>query len=228
MKYTAIIPAAGMGSRMGINFNKIFIKIGETPIIRMTVEKFQNDPNCEAVHLAGREGEIDSLHEMLAGLSKVKGIHIGGAERQDSIFNALKALSPTDYVFIHDGARPFVRQETLSALSEAVVKNDSVICGVKPKDTLKMISDNQVQETVDRENVIIVHTPQAFRYDLIMDAHENAAEQNLAVTDDSMMMEALGYRVHVVPSSYDNIKITTEEDLKVAESILKKESELDV
>lgn len=228
MKYTAIIPAAGMGRRMGINFNKIFIKIGDAPIIRMTVEKFQNDPNCEAIHLAGREGEIDSLHEMLSGLSKVKGIHIGGTERQDSIFNALKAIAPTDYVFIHDGARPFVRRETLNALSESVIKNGSVICGVEPKDTLKKISDNQVQETVAREDVIIVHTPQAFRYDLIMDAHRNAAEKNLVVTDDSMMVEALGHRVHVVPSRNDNIKITTEEDLKVAESILKKESELDV
>lgn len=228
MKYTAIIPAAGMGSRMGINFNKIFIKIGDIPIIRMTVEKFQNDPDCEAIHLAGREGEIDSLREMLGGLSKVKGIHIGGFERQDSIFNALQAIDPTDYVFIHDGARPFVRQETLSALAGAVEEHDSVICGVKPKDTLKRISNNQVQETVDRENVIIVHTPQAFRYDLIMDAHRNADENNLTVTDDSMMVEALGNVVHVVPSTYDNIKITTEEDLKVAESILKKESELDV
>ncbi|WP_411842953.1 2-C-methyl-D-erythritol 4-phosphate cytidylyltransferase [Salinicoccus sp. HZC-1] len=228
MKYTAIIPAAGMGSRMGINFNKIFIKIGETPIIRMTVEKFQNDPNCEAIHLAGRAGEIGSLREMLGGLSKVKGIHIGGIERQDSIFNALQAIEPTEYVFIHDGARPFVRPETLNALSEAVVKHDAAICGVKPKDTLKRISNSQVQETVDREAVVIVHTPQAFRYDLIMDAHRNAVDSNLAVTDDSMMVEALGNVVHVVPSTYDNIKITTEEDLKVAESILRKESELDV
>ncbi|MCG7331982.1 2-C-methyl-D-erythritol 4-phosphate cytidylyltransferase [Salinicoccus roseus] len=225
MKYTVIIPAAGMGSRMHMDYNKVFIRLGDTPIIRMTVEKFETDPDCEAIHLAGRKGEMDTLWEMLQGCTKVKGIHEGGRERQHSIHNVLRAIEPADFVFVHDGARPFVSQHTLDDLKASVEMHQAVICGVKPKDTLKRISGGEVEETIDRASVIAVHTPQAFEYDLLMRAYQNAAEKNLSVTDDSMMVEALGKRVHVTASTYDNIKITTEEDLKVAESIMKKRSE---
>lgn len=225
MKYTVIIPAAGMGSRMHMDYNKVFIRLEGTPVIRMTVEKFERDPDCEAIHLAGRKGEIDTLWDMLEGCAKVKGIHEGGRERQHSIHNVLKAMEPTGYVFVHDGARPFVSQATLDGLKDSVAVHQAVICGVKPKDTLKRISGDAVEETIDRTSVIAVHTPQAFEYDLLMQAYRHAAENGLSVTDDSMMVEALGKRVHVTASTYDNIKITTGEDLKIAESIMKKGSE---
>lgn len=214
-----------MGSRMHMDYNKVFIRLGDIPIIRMTVEKFEADPDCEAIHLAGRKGEIDILWEMLQGCTKVKGIHEGGRERQHSIHNVLRAIEPTEYVFVHDGARPFVSRTTLEGLKASVAVHQAVICGVKPKDTLKRISGDAVEETIDRTSVISVHTPQAFEYDLLMRAYRNAEENGLSVTDDSMMVEALGKRVHVTASTYDNIKITTEEDLKVAESIVKKGSE---
>ncbi|GAA3729640.1 2-C-methyl-D-erythritol 4-phosphate cytidylyltransferase [Salinicoccus jeotgali] len=222
MKYTVIIPAAGMGSRMNTDYNKIFIPLGESPVIRMTVEKFEADPDCNAIYLAGRKNEIDTLHEILAGCTKVRGIIEGGKERQHSIYNVLSAIEPADYVFVHDGARPFVSKETLTHLKEAVPVHKAVICGVKPKDTLKRIDGSTVEATIDRDRVVAVHTPQAFDYELLVSAYRNALENELSVTDDSMMVEALGVSVHVTPSTYDNIKITTREDLKVAESIMNK------
>lgn len=226
MGYTAIIPAAGLGKRMGIGYNKVFIQINEMAVIQMTVSQFERDSNCEAIYLAARSEEIESMKELFKDTPKVKGIFEGGSERQDSIYNVLKQIPACEYVMIHDGARPFVTKDTLDALYDKVKTDQAVICGVNVKDTIKIVDDGTVTNTVPRERLFVVHTPQAFDYDLIVEAHEKAQDNNLLVTDDARMVEALGQSVKVVSSNYDNIKITTTEDLIIAEAILQRSERL--
>lgn len=225
MAYIAIIPAAGLGRRMGHNRNKVFIELNGKSIIELTVEQFQNDLNCEGIYLATREDEAALLAEKLSGCDKVRGIFIGGRERQDSIYNVLKEIPECDHVLIHDGARPFITNELLKDIYSRVKVHKAVICGVKVKDTIKKVKGSQVLGTLPREELFTTHTPQAFDYELIKRAHENARSQELSVTDDSSMVEALGETVHITESTYDNIKITTQEDLIIAESIIKREGE---
>lgn len=225
MAYIAIIPAAGLGRRMGYNKNKVFIELNKKSIIELTVEKFQNDVNCEGIYLATREDEAEMLRKKLSGYDKVHGVFIGGRERQDSIYNVLQKIPQCDHVFIHDGARPFITKELLDDIYDNVKMHKAVICGVKVKDTVKKVNGTRVVETLPREELFITHTPQAFDYELIMHAHENARINTLSVTDDSSMVEALGENVHIVESSYNNIKITTREDLVIAESIINREGE---
>lgn len=220
MAYIAIIPAAGLGSRMGYNKNKVFIELNGRSVIERTAGLFQEDENCSGIYLATREDEVELIKEKLSVYPKVKGIFTGGLERQDSIYNVLKEIPKSDYVFIHDGARPFAAPDLLGRVYEAVTRHKAVICGVKVKDTIKRTDGSKVTETLDREELLITHTPQAFDYELIKKAHENARRNNLEVTDDSSMVEALGEAVHIVESDYNNIKITTREDLIIAESII--------
>src|SRR5690625_659284 len=225
MAYIAIIPAAGLGRRMGYNKNKVLIELNKKSIIELTVGQFQNDVNCEGIYLATREDEAELLREMLSGYDKVHGVFIGGKERQDSIYNVLQKIPRCDHVFIHDGARTFITEELMDDIYDNVKMHKAVICGVKVKDTVKKVSGPHVVETLPREELFITHTPQAFDYELIMHAHENARTNALSVTDDSSMVEALGEKVHIVESSYNNIKITTREDLVIAESIINREGE---
>ncbi|WP_017549987.1 2-C-methyl-D-erythritol 4-phosphate cytidylyltransferase [Salinicoccus carnicancri] len=222
MGYVAVIPAAGLGKRMGYDYNKVFIQINEMAIIQMTIEQFEKDRNCDAIYLAARKEEMDSMIDLFSSSYKVKGVFEGGDERQHSIFNVLKNIPECEYVLIHDGARPFVSQDILFELYENVKHKSAVICGVKVKDTIKRVEGGKVKETVPRDELFVTHTPQAFSYDLIMRAYSEAEKNNLSVTDDAGMVESLGEEVHVVTSNYDNIKITTMEDLIMAEAIIKR------
>ena len=220
MQYSAVIPAAGIGKRMGLGFNKIKYEIDGQSIIHRTVDIFNQDPDCKEIIIATGKEDIEELNEELKDVKKVKRIVLGGKERQHSIYNALK-YADAKYVFVHDAARPFLDAGTLSRLKTAVVEKDAVICGVKAKNTMKTVVDGKVEATINRETTFEVHTPQAFCYNLLMDAHEYAIENDLAVTDDAMMVEAYGHDVFMVDSSYNNIKITTVEDLVLGESILR-------
>lgn len=222
MGYTAVIPAAGLGKRMGIDYNKVFIRINEMAVIQMTVSQFEEDQNCDAIYLAAHKDELESMKELFNESPKVKGIFEGGQERQHSIHNVLKNIPPCEYVMIHDGARPFVTKNTLDELYDSVKKNNAVICGVHVKDTIKEVSEGKVSNTMPREKLIVVHTPQAFEYNLIMKAHDEAVKNDLNVTDDASMVEEVGGEVKVVKSNYDNIKITTTEDLIIAEAIIQR------
>lgn len=221
MSYTVLIPAAGSGTRMGRAKNKMLLELQDTAIIVHTVRRFEQDENCHAIYLATKPEERAIFLDLLSFSMKLKAIVDGGRERQDSIRNMLESMDACEWVMVHDGARPFVSQEILESLYASVQVNDAVICGVRPKDTLKRVKHNMVSETIDRDYMIQVHTPQAFRYTLLLDAYHHAYEQHLAVTDDSMMVEARGHDVHVVQSDYNNIKITTEEDIAIGERILR-------
>lgn len=220
MSYTVLIPAAGSGKRMGAPQNKMLLPLLDIPIIVRTVEQFEADENCAAIYVATKRDEREIFSEILSFSSKLKEIVDGGDERQDSIYNMLQQMEEHEWVMVHDGARPFISKSVLNALYESVQTNDAVICGVRPKDTLKRVNQDIVKDTVNRDEVIMVHTPQAFSYTLLKRAYEHAYAQNLVVTDDSMMVEALGERVHVVESDYNNIKITTQDDMLTGERIL--------
>ncbi|MFC6292719.1 2-C-methyl-D-erythritol 4-phosphate cytidylyltransferase [Macrococcus epidermidis] len=219
--YDVIIPAAGMGKRMQANQNKILLTINHKSILEHTVQVFQNDDNCRAIHLAAQRDEISTLQSMLTNYSKIDIITEGGSERQYSIYNVLKAIAPCGYVFVHDAARPFVTQHTLDKLYESVQQNHSVIAAVKVKDTIKRVENNQVTETLKRDELWQIQTPQAFSYQLLLDAYNKADADRFLGTDDASLVERIS-KVHIVESDYDNIKITTPEDMFFAEAILKK------
>lgn len=223
--YTVIIPAAGQGSRMQTDRNKVMLEIAGKAVIRMTVEIFETDPRCEAVYLAAKEEEIDILKQLLAGLTKVKNIIRGGSERQYSIYNVLKELKDPDIVMVHDAARPFVSHETLKKLYDKALTHRAAIAAVRAKDTIKVITNDYIAHTPDRNQLWMVQTPQAFQYELLMEAYRQAAADSYLGTDDASLVERLNKRVFIVESSYDNIKLTTPEDIYFAEAILKKRGE---
>ncbi|TDM00897.1 2-C-methyl-D-erythritol 4-phosphate cytidylyltransferase [Macrococcus carouselicus] len=222
MMYTVIIPAAGQGKRMGSDRNKVFLELDGRPVIYHTVSKFDEDASCQAIYLSARQDEVALLTELLKGFHKVKGLVIGGSERQYSIYNALKVIPPCEVVMVHDAARPFVSQETLTELYDAACAKNAVIAAVPVKDTIKVINNGVIDHTPDRNVLWQVQTPQAFKYELLLEAYQQAAESRFLGTDDASLVERLGVPVSVVVSDYDNIKLTTPEDLYFAEAIMKK------
>lgn len=219
--YDVIIPAAGMGKRMQADRNKIMLTLNNKSILEHTVSAFQEDVNCRAIHLAAQKNEISAMQSMLQAYDKIGIITEGGSERQYSIYNVLKAIEPCDYIFVHDAARPFVTLETLNKLYRAVQINKSVIAAVKVKDTIKRVQERRVTETLKRDELWQIQTPQAFDYQLLLNAYDKAHEEQFLGTDDASLVERIT-DVTIVESDYDNIKITTPEDMFFAEAILKK------
>lgn len=222
---SVIIVSAGKGSRMKADINKQFLKIGNKEVIAHTIDKFYNNKNIDEIIVVIRDDEKEFFKENIIDKYGYKNIKIvfGGRERQDSVYNGLKELEKScQIVLIHDGARPFVTNEIIEESIECAKKYNSAIVGVPVKDTIKIVNkNNDVCDTPNRSTLWSIQTPQVFNYLLIMEAHEKAKEDKYYGTDDSMLMEHLGYNVKVVEGSYNNIKITTPEDLKIAEEILK-------
>lgn len=222
---SVVIVSAGRGSRMKADINKQFLKLNQKEVIAHTIEKFYNNENIDEIVVVVREDEFDFFKEHIIDKYKYENIKIafGGKERQDSVFNGLKIVDENcDIVLIHDGARPFVTDEIINNSIESAKENKCVIVGVAVKDTIKVINENnEVVNTPNRSTLWSIQTPQVFDYESIMKSHEKAKEENYYGTDDSMLMEHFGYKVTVVEGSYNNIKITTPEDLKIGEEILK-------
>lgn len=228
MGFTTIIPAAGQGKRMGTEINKLFLEINGETIIRQTVAVFQEIDSCEQIFIAAHPDEVELMEEHLKDFSKVAGIIPGGKERQHSINEVLKVLIDTEVVMVHDGARPFITQEKINQLYQDALTKDAVILAVQAKDTIKQVIDGVVEQTYDRSTMWQVQTPQAFKRDIILKAYEQAETQNYLGTDDASLVERAGYKVHISNGDYDNIKITTHEDLIIAHSILEKRGICDV
>ena len=222
---SVVIVSAGRGNRMKCDINKQFLKIGGKEVIAHTIEKFYNNKNIGEIIIVVREDEKEFLQENIInkyGYINLK-IAFGGKERQDSVYNGLQEVDKNcSIVLIHDGARPFVTNEIIEQSIECAQKYNCAIVGIPVKDTIKIVNENNdVCNTPDRNTLWSIQTPQVFEYSLIMKAHEKAKDDKYYGTDDSMLIEYLGYNVKVVEGSYDNIKITTPEDLKVAEEILR-------
>ena len=221
---SVVIVSAGRGSRMKADINKQFLKLKGKEVIAHTIDKFYNNKNIDEIVVVVKEDEADFFRRNIIDKYGYKNIKIafGGKERQDSVFNGLKAVNERcDIVLIHDGARPFVTDEIIKNSIECAKKNKCVIVGVPVKDTIKIINkDNEVCDTPNRSTLWSIQTPQVFEYLSIIKAHKIAKEKSYYGTDDSMLMEYLGYNVKVIECSYNNIKITTPEDLKIGEEIL--------
>lgn len=224
LQYEVVLPAAGSGKRMGAGQNKLFLKLLEKPILIHTLEVFEQDHNCTGIWLAVKPEERGFIQELLAnyGISKVKGLPDGGAERQHSVHSCMKEMDQVAIVLVHDAARPFITHDIIANLVQSAHDNGAAIAGVRAKDTMKKVRDGVIEETVDRENLWMIQTPQAFRFDLIAHAEDVAEKVGFLGTDEAMLVERLGHTVHIVESSYENVKMTTKEDLVFGEAILHK------
>ena len=227
MKCTAIILAAGQGKRMKTKVQKQFLMLQGKPLLYYSLACFQkSDEIQEIVVVTGKESIDYCRSEIIEkyGFTKVKSIAEGGKERYDSVYAGLEACSAdTDYVFIHDGARPFVTEDIIKRTKEVAVTYQACIAGMPSKDTVKIIDENNmVSATPERSRVWSVQTPQVFLYSLIKEAHDTARSVSMqGITDDAMVVEQYkNTPVHIVEGAYENIKITTPEDILVAEKIL--------
>lgn len=227
-KCTAIVLAAGQGKRMGTKVQKQYLEIQGKPVLYYSLEAFQNSPLIDEVILVVGENQKEYCQEAIVdkyGISKVTKYVQGGAERYHSVWNGLQEIEHDGYVFIHDGARPFINNEILNRVYEEVSVHKACVVGMPVKDTIKIADANRfAKETPNRSFVWAVQTPQVFDISLIKEAYAKLMEnENIPVTDDAMVAEQmLGIKVKLVEGSYENIKITTPEDLIIAESFLKK------
>jgi 2-C-methyl-D-erythritol 4-phosphate cytidylyltransferase len=222
MKSGAIIVAAGEGRRMR-GKEKLFYPLGGSPLLVLTLKAFQRHPGIDAIVLVGGERVRKEFGEKWKegyGFSKVIAAVAGGPLRQDSVYNGLRAFpSPPDLVLIHDGDRPFIPRSVISAvLKEAAL--GGALAAVAVKDTVKRVDgEGVIVDTPNRRELRLAQTPQGFPFPLILAAHERARREGWEVTDDASLAERAGVRVRVVEGSYDNIKVTTPEDLALAELI---------
>lgn len=213
----AIIAAAGSGSRMGGDKPKQFLNVDGIPVIAKTYRAFANCDMIDVIYVVTGEDMMQQCKNHMVPyldtkqLKKFGGIVSGGKERQDSVYNALIAVKEqggVDYVLIHDAARPFVTGKIIETTVKAAESRDAAIVCVRPKDTIRT-----VDETLDRRSLMIVQTPQGFRFDLLMNAYEKAYADGYYGTDDASLVERIGVHPALVEGSYANIKLTTREDL---------------
>lgn len=225
-KCTAIVLAAGQGKRMHTTVQKQFLEIGGYPVLYYSLKCFQDSPVITDIILVTGKEDVAYCKEhivALYGFDKVREIVPGGKERYDSVYAGLLACPDADYVMIHDGARPFLSQEILERCMEKVRLHGACVVGMPTKDTIKIADEEGfVAATPDRKLVWTIQTPQVFAYPLIRSAHESVRKKDMtAITDDAMIVEQEAeVKVTLVEGSYRNIKITTREDLLVAEAFL--------
>ena len=228
---TAIVLAAGQGKRMHSKIQKQFLEIGGKPILYYSMECFQKSPLIQDIILVTGEDMISYCQSEIVekyGFTKVCKVTAGGKERYDSVYAGLLCCQDTDYVYIHDGARPFVTEEMIQRGYEAVKRTNACVMGMPSKDTVKLADPSgYIKETPDRKIVWNIQTPQIFSYDLIRGAYESIRKKDMTgVTDDAMVVEQeTGTKILLVEGSYQNIKITTPEDLVFARAILEQQGE---
>ncbi|HIJ81079.1 MAG TPA: 2-C-methyl-D-erythritol 4-phosphate cytidylyltransferase [Desulfuromonadales bacterium] len=226
-KSIALIPAAGMGKRMGASINKQYLQLRGLPIVARTISLFENSPLIDSIYLVIPADEIPYCREHVVaacGFRKVVAIVPGGKERQNSVMNGLNAIRPLasddDVILIHDGVRPFVTDEMLRQSIATARERDGALVAVPVKDTIKVVRDGAVVDTPDRQTLWQAQTPQSFRFGIIHSAHLAAEAEGFIGTDDASLVERTGGRVGVVTGDYRNIKITTPEDMIMAEAFL--------
>ncbi len=226
-KCTAIVLAAGQGKRMGTKVQKQYLEISGKPVLSYSLEVFQQSGIIDEIILVVGEGQEEYCRKEIVDkfrITKVNRIVNGGAERFHSVWNGLQEITDDGFVFIHDGARPFVTEEILMRAYETVQEEKACVVGMPVKDTIRIADANRfAKETPDRNYVWQVQTPQVFENSLIKKAYSLLMKQDIIqVTDDAMAVETmLQKNVKLVEGSYENIKITTPEDLQVAKTILR-------
>lgn len=220
---TAVIVAAGNSTRMG-GVNKQFLLIDGVPVLIRTLLAFSCSPLIGEIVVAAREQDIEQICDCLKQyrVEKVSAVVPGGETRQKSVYAAIRSSSPfAEYFAIHDGARPLVTQEIIKSTIEKAFECRAAATGVRVKDTIKVVdSENRITDTPDRSTLWAVHTPQVFERRLYLSAVDRV-ENSSSFTDDCKLIEAAGAPVFMVEGSYENLKITTPEDIPFAEAVLK-------
>ena len=221
---TALIAAAGQGRRFGLRGNKAFAPLAGEPLLAHSLRAMEACAPVAAVAVIVASGEEQTVWDVArgAGCKKVGQVVPGGAHRQESVYLGLRALSPVPtLVAIHDGARPLVSPALIAATIEAAAATGAAIAAAAVSDTIKRLGPNSlVEETLDRHELYAAQTPQTFRYDLILAAHERARADAFTATDDAALVERLGHDVQIVVSPPENLKVTTPQDLLLAEALL--------
>ncbi|MFC2005447.1 2-C-methyl-D-erythritol 4-phosphate cytidylyltransferase [Chloroflexota bacterium] len=217
----AVIVAAGKGQRMG-RVDKVLAPLGGKPGLVRVIDVFQRCKSIDQIIVVLNEQNLKIGQQLVAkqGWSKVTDVCAGGSRRQDSVVAGLSLLSHCHWVVIHDGARPLVTEDLIEHGLEAAKETGAAVAAVPVTDTIKVAGDDQfVQGTPPRHNLWAVQTPQVFRFDVIAEAYRQVKDE---VTDDARLVEKLGYRVKLYMGSYDNIKVTTPDDLALAEVLWQK------
>jgi 2-C-methyl-D-erythritol 4-phosphate cytidylyltransferase len=224
-KVFAIIPAAGSGTRIGGEVKKQFLPLKGKPIIVHTLQQFEHCSDIDEVAMAIPESAMSDMESIVARyrLHKVSKMMMGGKKRQDSVYNVLNRLTlkDSDIVLVHDGVRPFIETKRMTHLLKVCKEFDAAVLAVQPKDTIRRSTGGGFfDQTLDRTALWQVQTPQAFRAKLLVKAFEKARNDKFYSTDEAALVERLGVKVRIVEGNYDNIKITTLEDLELGVLIL--------
>ncbi len=222
MKVGAIIPAAGRGKRIGASVPKQFLEIQGRPLLHHTLMVFASCKLIDYVVLVMPRADVDEMGEdWLNKYEIVRKVVVGGEQRQDSVYNGFSSLEEgTDIVVVHDGVRPFTTPQMIIATVEAAQQHGAAITAIPVSDTVKQAVDGFVKQTVPRDGLWRVQTPQAFQRGLLQQAFKKAKKDSYYGTDEGSLVEYLGERVKIVPGSELNIKITRKEDLVLGESLL--------
>ncbi len=228
-----IVAAAGRGTRLGADVNKIFVNIAGTPLLVHTLKALNACSSCKKMFIVVAPDELSYARDLLAHYKNDFFPELdyefvrGGSERQESVYNALKNV-PLEYkyVAVHDGARPFIEPEVFEKVFSVAQQKGAAIAGINYKDTLKITRNSLIEKTLDRDHVFAAQTPQIFSVNILQAAYEKSIKENFFGTDDASLVEHLGYRITIVQGQEDNIKITTKKDLFLAKIILGERDEL--
>lgn len=224
MFVSVIIAAAGNSTRYGTGKSKQFLILDNTPVLIKSIQAFEAIDDVKEIIVTARKQDFDIIEDFIAqyGVRKVKHIVEGGATRQDSIYAAVENVDEkADLVAVHDGARPLIKRKVIESVIQKADEVDAAACAVPVKDTIKIIdSSGKIVTTPERDSLRAVQTPQIFRFSLYKEAIEKAVSDGKQYTDDCQLVESMGYPVYLVDGDYENIKITTPDDLLVAEKFL--------
>lgn len=221
-KISVLIPAAGAGLRMGTSIKKPYLILNDKPILSHTIDLFENNSAIDEIYVIVNNADFDICNEIVIApyhYKKVRELIAGGETRQLSVFNGLCALSnDVEYVIVHDGVRPFLEEKIICECLAASEKWGAAVSAVPVKDTIKVANkEHFIHHTPDRSTLWRVQTPQVFRKSLLLEAYETAMETGITVSDDAALVEKLGNPVKLVMGSYKNIKLTTPEDMQIAQ-----------
>lgn len=224
MKTAAIIAAAGKGERFGGRLPKQYLILGDKPLLAHTLLVFE-EARVEGVILVVDEGKIQFCKDIVTKyhLEKVRGIVSGGRRRQESVYNGLMAMEgdTPQIVIVHDGIRPFITRSLIEKVVKEASSSGAAVAAVPVKETIKLVGQGYVKQTIERMNLWLAQTPQAFRYELLIEGFNRAQKDGFFGTDEAVLIERLGHSVKIVRGLEDNIKITTKDDLDLAKAILK-------
>jgi 2-C-methyl-D-erythritol 4-phosphate cytidylyltransferase len=214
----AIVPAGGLGARMGSRRPKQYLRLGRAPILVATLRALGRARGLDGIVVAVPEGHVEATRRLLAGLRvpKILDVVAGGVDRQESVWRALQRVPESArWIVVHDAVRPFITG-TLVEQVRAAAAQGAATCGVPVRETVKRVKDGSVEATVERQGLWLTQTPQAFARDLLWEAHEKARRDGFVGTDDAVLVERLGMTVAMVPGLAQNLKITTPGDLRTA------------